>query len=59
MRRVLEEVGASTDDVLDAVLQEYLIAVHEIRARPHSKEEQELYGFPPNETTEDEKRAAL
>jgi hypothetical protein len=59
VRRVLEEVGVSTDDLLDVVIEGLLIASHEIRSRPHTKEEQELYGYPPNETTEDEKHAAL
>jgi hypothetical protein len=59
VRRVLEEVGVSTDDLLDAVIEGLLIASHEISSRAHSKEEQELYGFPPNETAEDEKKAAL
>ena len=59
VRRLLEEAGVSTDDLLDAAIERLLIASHEIHSRPHSKEEQELYGFPPNETIEDEKHAAL
>jgi hypothetical protein len=59
VRRTLEAVGASTDDMLDAVIAEYLTVAREILARPHSEEEQEIYGFAPNERVEDEAHTAL